>query len=123
VPGFAIVRQVQITVRLEEADVDALSELREWLLEADAVRRYARLRWADTTDSDTTGVGLDALQLVVGSGFSVRQLVVTIGQWQDSRASDLKVLVSCPAQDGTAVAISALHPHALEDAIRLLEGG
>jgi Effector Associated Constant Component 1 len=123
VPGFAIVRQVQVTVRLEEADVDALSELREWLLEADGVRRYARLRWADTTESGATGVGLDALQLVVGGGFSVRQLVVAIGQWQDSRDAGMKVLVSRRAEDGIAVLISALDPHALEDAITALEGG
>ena len=121
--GFAIVRQVQVTVRLEEADVDALSELREWLLEADTVRRYARLRWTDTAGPGATGVGLDALQLVVGTGFSVRQLLVAIGQWQDSRESGSKVLISRPASDGTPVAISALDPQALEDAIRALEGG
>jgi hypothetical protein len=123
VPGFAIVRHVQVTVRLEQADVDALSELREWLLEADAVRRYARLRWADTAESGPTGVGLDALQLVVGSGFSVRQLVVAIGQWQDTCESGAKVLVSRHAEDGTAVVISTLDRHAVEDAIRVLEGG
>ena len=103
-PGFAIVRHVQITVRLEEADVDALSELREWLLEADAVRRYARLRWADTAESGASGIGLEALQLVVGTGFSIRQLVVAIGQWQSSRASGPKVLVSRRAPDGSAAA-------------------
>ncbi|MBX6356392.1 MAG: hypothetical protein IRZ05_11130 [Micromonosporaceae bacterium] len=113
---------MQVTVRLEQADVDALSELREWLLETDAVRRYARLRWADTTGSDSTGVGLDALQLVVGNGLSVRQLLVAIGEWQDSRESDARVLVSRRSQDGAPVVISALDPPALEDAIRALEG-
>ncbi len=119
-PGFAIVRQVQITVRLEEADVDALTELREWLLEADAVRRYARLRWADTTGS-TASVGLDALQLVVGGGFSIRQLVVAIGQWQGRRDPGPKVLVFRPAADGTAIAITIGDRDGLEDAIRSLE--
>jgi hypothetical protein len=122
VRGFAIVRHVQITVRLAIADVDALSELREWLLEADAVRRYARLRWADTADS-AASVGLDALQLVVGSGFSVRQLVVAIGQWQGSRQAGPKVLVSRAAADGSAVGITIAHPGGLEDAIRMLETG
>ena len=122
-PGFAIVRHVHVTVRLEQTDVDALSELREWLMEADAVRRYARLRWADTGESGPTGVGLDALQLVCGSGFSVRQLVVAIGQWQDMRETGSKVLVSRRAEDGTLVTISTLDSHAMEDAIRLLEGG
>lgn len=119
-PGFAIVRQVQITVRLEEGDVDALSELREWLLEADAVRRYARLRWAEAAGS-TASVGLDALQLVVGSGFSIRQLVVAIGQWQGSRRPGPKVLVFRPAADGTAIGITVGDPGGLEDAIRSLE--
>lgn len=121
VRGFAIVRLVQITVRLEQADVDALSELREWLLEADAVRRYARLRWAGTADSDATGVGLDALQLVVGSGYSVRQLIVAISQWQDSRGFGPKVLVSLPTLQSGPVSISARDPATLEDAIRVLE--
>jgi hypothetical protein len=119
VPGFAIVRQVQITVRLEKADVDALSELREWLLEADAVRRYARLRWADTTGS-TASVGLDALQLVVGSGFSIRQLVLAIGQWQGTRDPGPAVLVLRPAPDGSPVS-TTIGPGGLEDAIRVLE--
>lgn len=122
-PGFAIVRHVQVTVRLEQTDVDALSELREWLLEADAVRRYARLRWADTGEAGPTGIGLDALQLVCGSGFSVRQLVLAIGQWQDARPTGSRVLVSRQAEDGTLVTISTLEPHAMEDAIRALEGG
>jgi Effector Associated Constant Component 1 len=122
VPGFAIVRHVQITVRLEEADVDALSELREWLLEADAVRRYARLRWADTADA-AASVGLDALQLVVGSGFSVRQLVVAIGHWQGSRQAGPKVQVSRLAADGTALAITMAGAGGVEDAIRMLEAG
>jgi Effector Associated Constant Component 1 len=120
VPGFAIVRQVQITVRLEEADVDALSELREWLLEADAVRRYARLRWADAVGA-TASVGLDALQLVVGSGFSIRQLVVAIGHWQGSRDPGPRVLVFRPDPDGAAVGITVGGPGGLEDAIRSLE--
>lgn len=122
-PGFAIVRHVQITVRLEEADVDALSELREWLLEADAVRRYARLRWAEAAESGAGGVGLEALQLVVGTGFSIRQLVVAIGQWQGSRASGPKVLVSRRAPDGSADATCTVCPDAVEEAIRILETG
>jgi len=123
VPGFAIVRHVQITVRLEQADVDALSELREWLLEADAVRRYARLRWADTDESGTGGIGLDALQLVVGNGFSVRQLVVAIGHWQGSRESGPKVLICRRGPDGSAAATCAVGPQAMEEAIQVLEAG
>lgn len=119
--GFVIVLLVQITVRLEKADVDALNELREWLLEADTVRQYARLRWAGAPDSGATGVGLDALQLVVGGGFSVRQLVVAIGQWQDSRGSGPTVLVSLPSLDGGPVGIASPDPDALEEAISRLE--
>ncbi len=122
VRGFDIVRQVQITVKLEHADVDALSDLREWLLEAEAVRRYAKLRWAGVAGPDATGVGLDALQLVVGSGYSVRQLVHAIGEWQDSVESGPTVFLSLPARDG-AVGVTVLDPDSLEAAIRALEAG
>jgi hypothetical protein len=123
VPGFAIVPLVQITVRLEEADLDALSELREWLLEADAVRRYGRLRWAEVATSGASAVGMEALQVVVGTGFSVRQLLVAIGQWQDSRGSGPRVLVSRPAPDGRPVCIASLDSGTLEEAISALESG
>jgi hypothetical protein len=103
--------------------VDAICALREWLQDDHAVRQFGRLRWADAAGSGAAGVGLDALQLVVGNGLSVLELAVAIGQWRESRPSAPKVLISQSPMDGPVVSIESADPRILDGAIRALDDG
>ena len=112
---------MHVEVRLGDVDVDALCELREWLHEQQAVRQYARIRWADTPDG--TGIGLEALHLNTGSGFSLLQLAVAIGRWREVRQPAPTVLLSRVPADGPAVSIESPDPAVLREVIHTLEAG
>lgn len=101
--------------------MDALCELREWLYEQQPVRQYARMRWADPVDR--SGIGLEALHLNTGSGFSLLQLAVAIGRWREMRRPAPTVLVSRVPPEGRAVSIESYDPAVLREVIHTLEAG
>lgn len=77
-----------IVVRAEGAGApEAMEDLDAWLRADPRIARHAELRRVRPPDAGgTMGGGLEALQLVVGSGFDLAALVLSYLAWRTSRA-------------------------------------
>lgn len=96
---------MQLQIRLEDVDLDAALALHRWLAEEPLVRQHGRLCWAAGAAPDRLGPGLDVLSLVLSSGFSALELLLSIAQWRASRPGAPTVVISRISPDGTTVRI------------------
>jgi hypothetical protein len=79
--------QTQIRISLPGNDLDDIRSLWTWLGSERAVRRSGRMRWAGRESDGNMGTAFDAIQLAVGSGLSIAQLVFAVAQWRASRSA------------------------------------
>ncbi|GHJ14054.1 effector-associated constant component EACC1 [Micromonospora sp. AKA38] len=97
-----------------------LRSIHAWLLADPQARRCADVRWEAAAHPPVGGMGsgLDVVSLIVGSGFSVASLALSIVQWRATRGAGTRsVTVEHP--DGRRVTITDVAP---DQAERLLRG-
>ena len=112
---------VRVRIQVEGEDPDALRSLRGFLQEEPAARRSADLSWARAESSQQMGVLIEVLSLLLGSGFSASQLVMTIANWRRSRHPAPIVTISREVGDGRTIRIETSDPAILAQAVRELE--
>jgi Effector Associated Constant Component 1 len=112
---------VRVRIQVEGEDPETLRSLRAFLQEEPAVRRSGELGWAKAESSQQMGVLIDVLSLIIGSGFSASQLVMTIVNWRRSRRPAPVVMISREMADGRTIRIETSDPALLEQAVRELE--
>jgi hypothetical protein len=86
-----------------------------------AARRSADLSWARAESSQQMGVLIDVLTLILGTGFSASQLVMTIANWRRARHPAPVVMISQEVGDGRTIRIETSDPAILAQAVRELE--
>ncbi len=111
----------RVRIQIEGEDPDALRSLRGFLQEEPAARRSADLSWAKAESSQQMGVLIDVLTLILGSGFSASQLIMTIANWRRSRHPAPVVTISREVADGRTIRIETSDPAILAQAVRELE--
>jgi Effector Associated Constant Component 1 len=85
---------MRVCVRVENGSVEESRSLRAWLREEPAVRRYGQpTLLTDDTAADEMGTALDVLTLVLGSGLSAAQLVVSIMRWRSMQDREVRVVI------------------------------
>jgi hypothetical protein len=86
-------RVQRIQVRVEPGEVDDLHELARWFDDEAVIRRYGSVRTVDWARSPERMGTIDLIELTVGSGLSVAQLILTIIAWRKSRPPQRKSTV------------------------------
>jgi hypothetical protein len=112
---------VRVRIQVEGEDPETLRSLRGFLQDDPAVRRSGELSWAKAESGQQMGVLIDVLSLVIGSGFSASNLVMTIANWRRSRRPAPVVMISRELADGRTIRIETSDPALLEQAVRELE--
>jgi hypothetical protein len=112
---------VRVQIQVEGEDPETLRSLRSWLSDEPDARRSAELSWAKAESSQQMGVLVDVLSLIIGTGFSASQLVMTIVNWRLSRRPAPVVTVSRELPDGRTIRIETADPQLLDQAVRELE--
>lgn len=110
---------MEIRVRLEETDVDAVRALREWLADDPTVLRHGRLRWADDSDPEHMGGVFETICVVLGLGLNALELAFVIARWRDSRRRAPAVLLT--TERGITVRIESSDPAVLARLARDVE--
>jgi len=113
--------RMQVRVRLEQPDVPAMIELRDWLDRDDRLGPGSAPSWGgEPADGHMSGA-LGWLQFGVGTALALGQLLVAIAAWRDSRPDKPSVLVSAETEHGIeTVHIDTSDPDALDRAVRAL---
>ena len=112
---------VRVRIQVEGEDPETLRSLRGFLQDDPAVRRSGELSWAKAESSQQMGVLVDVLSLIIGSGFSASNLVMTIANWRRSRRPAPVVMISREMADGRTIRIETSDPALLDQAVRELE--
>jgi Effector Associated Constant Component 1 len=112
---------VRVRIQVEGEDPETLRSLRGFLQDDPAVRRSGELGWAKAESSQQMGALVDVLSLIIGSGFSASQLIMTIVNWRMSRHPAPLVTISRELPDGRSIRIETSDPALLAQAVRELE--
>ena len=112
---------MRVRIQVEGEDPETLRSLRGFLQDDPAVRRSGELSWAKAESTEQMGVLIDVLTLVLGSGFSASQLIMTIANWRRSRHPAPVVTISRDVGDGRTIRIETSDPAILAQAVRELE--
>ena len=109
---------MRIYLRTGGETEDARS-LHDWLSHEPGT---GELRFADGSKPGEMGVGLEVLTLVLSSGFSAAQLVMSIAEWRKAapRAPAVSIIKHTP--NGEVVVIATADPRELAEAVRALDG-
>jgi Effector Associated Constant Component 1 len=84
---------VQVRVRVADGSVDDTRSLRTWLRDEPEIRRYGQPAVPADDPPGQLGSGLEVLALVVGSGLSTAQLVLSIIMWRSSHGRPIRVVI------------------------------
>jgi hypothetical protein len=85
---------VQVRVWVADGSVDEFRSLFTWLQDEPRVRRHGEPTVPDgNSRPGQMGAGLDVLGLVLGSGLSTAQLVLSIIMWRASRGRPVRVII------------------------------
>jgi hypothetical protein len=99
----------------------AESELRSlygWLLNEPEVRRYAKVSLvSDVPAAGQMGVDLEAVKLVLDSGFAALNLALAYAGWRSTRSSKTGVTIE---REGTTISLSDADPDEIDKIVRLL---
>jgi hypothetical protein len=98
---------VQVRVRVADGSVDEARSLFTWLRDEPRVRRHGRPTVTDDAAPGHMGTGLEVLGLVVGSGLSTAQLVLSIIMWRAARGQPVRVIIE---RDGRSVPVDTDDP-------------
>jgi hypothetical protein len=112
---------VQVRVRVADGSVDEARSLFTWLRDEPRVRRHGE---PTVRDGDLgpghMGTALEVLGLVLGSGLSTAQLVLSIIMWRASRGQPVRVVIE---HDGREVAVDTDDPGEAEAIAGKIESG
>jgi len=108
---------MDIYLRLDEPDTDALLELAHWLAQDHRLPDEARTA-RHVAAAGHMGASLDVLELVIGNGIALGALLVSLAQWRQSRPVPPVIRVSAHRPDGTTVTVETNDPRALAEAVR-----
>ncbi|WP_445520981.1 effector-associated constant component EACC1 [Streptomyces sp. NEAU-174] len=114
--------RVHVRVRMVgDSAGNELRSLHSWLLGDTGARRWAQVEWESArAPAGAMGGALDAVSLVLSSGFSAASLAVSIVQWRTTRGSrGPSVMVE--RADGSRVTIGDASLEETERLLRLLE--
>jgi hypothetical protein len=115
------VTDVQVRVRVADGSVDESRSLFTWLRDEPRVRRHAEPTVLDgELGSGRMGTVLEVLGLVLGSGLSTAQLVLSIIMWRASRGQPIRVIIE---NDGREVAVDTDDPGEAEAIAEKIESG
>lgn len=109
---------MQLDVHVE--DPDELRSLRGWLAGEPAVRSHGQLRVVPSVQPGQLGA-VEIIALVVGSGLTLAQLVLSIVQWRETRPDRPAVTVTRTGPDGSLTRIESSDPEAVAAVVRALE--
>ena len=112
---------VRVRIQVEGDEPETLRSLRGFLHDEPAVRQSGELSWAKAESGQQMGVLVDVLSLIIGSGFSASQLIMTIANWRMSRHPAPVVTISRELADGRTIRIETSDPALLAQAVRELE--
>jgi hypothetical protein len=85
---------VRVRVRVADGAADESRSLRSWLRDEPEVRRHGEPATpADDTAPGQMGTGIEVLSLVLGSGLSAAQLVMSIIMWRAARGQPIRVII------------------------------
>jgi hypothetical protein len=87
--------QMDVSIRLEQSDASALSDLKNWLSQEDELRGRVD-RVLVTPRTGAMGALSDTLTVAVGSGGAATVLASAVHTWLKSRHSDLTIWVRGP---------------------------
>jgi membrane-associated two-gene conflict system component 1 (EACC1) len=114
---------MQLHVRVEDSDADMTMKLRRWLIDDPEVRLFGQLTSPAALPDGTMGPDTDVIWVIVGSGLSTLQLLVSIAQWRASRHTTPTVIVYQQPPGQVSVRIDTDDSAQLEDKARALEAG
>ncbi|GAA1787955.1 hypothetical protein HC028_12805 [Planosporangium flavigriseum] len=99
---------MQLRVRVADGSIDEARSLFTWLQDEPRVRTHGEPTMSDGDGSadpghaDHMGPGLDVLGLVIGSGLTTAQLVLSIIMWRASHGRPVRVIIE---RDGREVPV------------------
>jgi hypothetical protein len=94
-----------------------LRSLYGWLLNEPEVRRHAKVSLVSgEPEAGRMGAGLEAVKLVVDSGFAAANLALAYAAWRTSRPSTSVVTIE---RDGTTVSLTDADPGEIDKIVRL----
>lgn len=103
-------------------DIDTLLSLQRWLTgEPDLVQHEIGLSTA-TEPGELSGA-VEIISLVLGTGLSVGQLLLSISNWRRSRPVAPAVVLTRTDPDGVSVRIESSDPQVVAAAARALDAG
>lgn len=98
---------MQVRVRLADSSVDTSRSLRTWLRDEPWVRGFGEPRVPDDAPGGEMGTGLEVLTLVLGSGLSAAQLILSIIMWRATQNRPIRVVIE---RDDRQVAVDTDDP-------------
>jgi hypothetical protein len=99
---------VRVRVRVSDGSVDESRSLFTWLRDEPLVRRHGAPTVADGDSSPgSMGGAVDVLGLVLGSGLSTAQLVLSVIMWRAARGRPVRVIIE---RDGREVPVDTDDP-------------
>ncbi len=110
---------MQVHIRVEGGDPDAVRSLRTWLLEDDDIRAHGRLGTVPGGSDGAMGA-LDLISLTLGSALSAAQVALAMHGWRKSRAHAPIIFVIRSDGRGGEVPLSD-DAEAFAEALRKLE--
>lgn len=112
---------MQVRVRVDGGSADESRSLRAWLRDEPGVRRYGQPAMPAGDDvPGQMGSGLEVLALVLGSGLSAAQLVLSVIMWRASHGRPIRVIIE---SDHHRVAIDTDDPDDAESIAAEVEAG
>lgn len=95
-----------------------LRSLYGWLLNEPEIRRHARVSLvSEEPEAGRMGAALEAVKLVVDSGFQAANLALAYAAWRAGRPSRSVVTIE---RDGTTVSLADADPDEIDKIVRLL---
>jgi len=98
---------VQVRVRLADSSVDTSRSLRTWLRDEPCVRGFGQPCVPDDVAAGEMGTGLEVVTLVLGSGLSAAQLILSIIMWRATQNRPIRVVIE---RDDRQVAVDTDDP-------------
>ncbi|MCW2639908.1 MAG: hypothetical protein JWP76_2214 [Dactylosporangium sp.] len=110
---------MRVGVRVADGSIDESRSLFSWLRDEPQVRRHGEPTVPDGDAApEEMGSGVEVLALVLGSGLSTAQLVLSIIMWRASRGQPVRVIIE---RDGREVPVDTDDPGEAEAITAKLE--
>jgi len=98
---------VRVRVRVADGSADESRSLETWLRDEPQVRAYGQPETAGDGAAGEMGTGMEVLTLLLGTGLSAAQLVLSIIMWRATRDEPVRVVI---VRDDREVAVETSDP-------------